>query len=107
MRRGDIVTVAAQGDHGKPRPALIIQTDLARETPLVLVLPLTSAGDAVKLARIPIQPNAETGLTTQSFAMLDRMISIQRDKVGPVIGHVDTATMTEISRALAVFVGLA
>lgn len=28
MRRGDIVTIALQGDYGKPRPALIIQSDL-------------------------------------------------------------------------------
>ncbi len=26
-RRGDLVTVALQGDYGKPRPALIIQFD--------------------------------------------------------------------------------
>jgi mRNA-degrading endonuclease toxin of MazEF toxin-antitoxin module len=27
VTRGDIVTVALQGDHGKPRPALIVQSD--------------------------------------------------------------------------------
>jgi mRNA interferase MazF len=27
MRRGDVVTVAAAGDHDKPRPAVIVQTD--------------------------------------------------------------------------------
>ena len=27
MRRGDVVTVAATGDYGKPRPAVIVQTD--------------------------------------------------------------------------------
>ena len=28
MNRGDLVTVALQGEHGKPRPALVIQSDL-------------------------------------------------------------------------------
>ena len=28
MNRGDPVTVALQGEHGKPRPALVIQSDL-------------------------------------------------------------------------------
>jgi mRNA interferase MazF len=27
MRRGDVVTVAATGDYGKPRPAVTVQTD--------------------------------------------------------------------------------
>jgi hypothetical protein len=27
MRRGDLVTIALQGDYGKPRPALIVQSD--------------------------------------------------------------------------------
>jgi mRNA interferase MazF len=28
MKRGDFVTIALQGDFGKPRPALVIQSDL-------------------------------------------------------------------------------
>ncbi len=32
MRRGDVVTVAAAGDYGKPRPAVIVQTDAFPET---------------------------------------------------------------------------
>ena len=27
MKRGDVVTVAAAGDYGKPRPAVVVQTD--------------------------------------------------------------------------------
>lgn len=27
MKRGDLVTVATSGDYGKPRPALVIQSD--------------------------------------------------------------------------------
>ncbi len=27
MTRGDFVTIASQGDFGKPRPALVMQTD--------------------------------------------------------------------------------
>ncbi|MBW4051170.1 MAG: type II toxin-antitoxin system PemK/MazF family toxin [Proteobacteria bacterium] len=27
MKRGDVVTVAASGDYGKPRPAVIVQTN--------------------------------------------------------------------------------
>jgi len=27
MKRGDVVTVAATGDYGKPRPAIVVQSD--------------------------------------------------------------------------------
>ena len=44
MRRGDLVVVAMQGDHGKPRPALVIQSDLFDQLATVTVLPLISSG---------------------------------------------------------------
>jgi mRNA-degrading endonuclease toxin of MazEF toxin-antitoxin module len=31
MRRGDVITVAAAGDCGKPRPAVIVQTDASQQ----------------------------------------------------------------------------
>lgn len=42
MTRGDFVTIALQGDFGKPRPALVIQADQFSEHPSVTVLPVTS-----------------------------------------------------------------
>jgi mRNA interferase MazF len=43
MRRGDLVTVAASGDYGKPRPAVIVQTDAFPENQAsVVVCQLTS-----------------------------------------------------------------
>ena len=32
MRRGDIVVVAAPGDYGKPRPAVVVQADALTES---------------------------------------------------------------------------
>ena len=42
MKRGDVVTVALQSDLGKPRPALVIQSDLCGAHPSVTILPVTS-----------------------------------------------------------------
>lgn len=39
--RGDFVTIATQGDFGKSRPALVIQSDLFHEQPTLTVLPVT------------------------------------------------------------------
>ena len=38
MRRGDVVVVAAAGDYGKPRPAVIVQTDAFSETHASVVI---------------------------------------------------------------------
>jgi mRNA interferase MazF len=106
--RGDIVVMALQGDHGKPRPALIVQSDMdALVSTHVAVLPLTSFASETPLLRIPIPATPTTGLSIQSFAMLDRMTTADRRKIGRVIGHVDNATLLAVNRAIAVFCGIA
>ena len=42
MRRGQFVVVATSGDYGKPRPALIVQSELFAELPSVVICPLTT-----------------------------------------------------------------
>jgi len=42
VRRGDLVTIAVADDYGKPRPALVIQSDAFRALGSVTVLRLTS-----------------------------------------------------------------
>jgi mRNA interferase MazF len=43
VQRGDFVTVALQGDFGKPRPALVIQADAFADHATVTVLLVSSA----------------------------------------------------------------
>jgi mRNA interferase MazF len=107
VTRGDIVTVALQGDHGKPRPALIVQADQFRESSHVALLLLTSFVSDAPLIRIPVDAAAATGLAGRSFAMLDRITTAPRQKIGRTIGRADDATMVEVNRSLAVFLGLA
>lgn len=107
MRRGDLVTVALQGDLGKPRPALVIQSDLFDMHPSVTILPVTSELRAAPLFRIAIYPNELNGLSKSSQVMVDKPQSISREKIGAVIGHLDDETMLAVNRALAVFLGFA
>ena len=107
MKRGDLATVALQGDLGKPRPALVIQSDLFSDHPSVAVLPVTSTLHAAPLFRIGIEPNASNGLRQLSQVMVDKMQAVPRSRVGPVFGRVDDETMLAVNRALAVFLGLA
>ncbi|TCS71772.1 transcriptional modulator of MazE/toxin MazF [Sulfuritortus calidifontis] len=105
MRRGDLVTVALQGDLGKPRPALVIQSDLFDAHPSVTILPVTSELRDAPLFRIALAPSDENGLSKPSQIMVDKPQSITREKIGKVIGHLDDETMLAVNRALAVFLG--
>ncbi|WP_207896201.1 type II toxin-antitoxin system PemK/MazF family toxin [Thiobaca trueperi] len=107
MMRGDLVTVAMQGDFGKPRPALVIQADPFNEHATVTVLPLTGTLVAAPLLRITLQPGAENGLQKPSQVMVDKTMTVKRDKVGPVFGRIDANAMVEVERCLAVFLGIA
>jgi len=107
MRRGDIVVVALQGDSGKPRPALIVQADWFDALSTIVVLPLTGSLREAVLTRIDIAPTEANGLLVASQVAVDRPQTIRREKVGKLIGRADDATMLEVNRALAVFLGLA
>ena len=105
--RGDLVTVAAQGDFGKPKPALVIQADPFSEHASVTILPITSTPAAAPLLRVPVQPSAENGLRKPSQVMVDKAMTVKRDKLGPVFGRIGADTLLEVERCLAVFLGIA
>ena len=107
MIRGDFVTIAMQSDFGKPRPALVIQADPFGEHTTVTVLPVTSKLVAAPLLRITVQPNVENGLQKPSQVMLDKTITVKRDKIGQAFGRIDVDAMVEVERCLAVFLGIA
>ena len=101
------MTIALQGDFGKPRPALVIQSDQFGEHATVTVLLVSSTLVDAPLFRITVQPNAETGLQKPSQVMIDKAMTVKRDKVGQVFGHLDADAMVEVERCLAVFLGIA
>jgi mRNA interferase MazF len=107
MTRGDVVTVAVQGDYGKPRPALIIQADHFHDHSSVTLLPITSTVVAAPLLRVSVQPSASNGLLKISQVMIDKAVTVRRDKLGQRIGTLSADTMVEVDRGLAVFLGIA
>lgn len=77
MTRGDFVTIAMQGDFGKPRPALVIQSDQFNEHATVTVLPVTSTLVAAPLLRVTVQPSLENGLQKASQMMVDKAMTVK------------------------------
>jgi mRNA interferase MazF len=107
MRRGDLVTVAAPGDYGKPRPALVIQSDLFEELPSVTPCLVTSALRHAPIFRITVDTSPDNGLRRVSQIQIDKVLTVARERIGGTIGRLDDETMLKINRSLAVFIGIA
>jgi mRNA interferase MazF len=108
MKRGDVVTVAATGDYGKPRPAIIVQTDaFPRNHASVVVCQMTSELVDAPHFRVTVEPNAENGLRVRSQVMADKPVTIRRERIGPPIGHLGSKDMGRLNMALAFVMGLA
>jgi mRNA interferase MazF len=105
--RGDLVTVAVQGGFGKPRPALVIQADLFSEHGSVTVLPVTSSLVEAPLLRVMANPSPGNGLQQPSQIMVDKAVTVRRDKLGRAFGCIEAETLLEVERCLAVFLGIA
>ncbi|MCE9681672.1 type II toxin-antitoxin system PemK/MazF family toxin [Halomonas alkalisoli] len=105
MRRGDLVTIALSGNFGKPRPALVIQSGQFSGTATVTVLLLSSTLVDAPLIRLDVKPAHENGLRRQSQIMVDKPMTVKREKVGEPFGHLDDGAMVAVNRALAVFLG--
>jgi mRNA interferase MazF len=107
VKRGDLVTVAISGDYGKPRPALIIQSDNLPQTDSVLVCLLTTDPFAAPLYRLSLPADSATGLRQTSQVMVEKIMAVRRERCGAPIGRADTAAMLALSRLLAFVVGIA
>lgn len=108
MRRGDLVTVAAAGDYGKPRPAVIVQTDAFPETHAsVVVCQMTSELSDAPDFRVTIDPSETNGLRAPSQVMADKPVTIRRERVGRTIGRLSAQDVRRLNIALAFVMGLA
>ena len=107
MRRGELVMVAMPGDFATPRPALVIQSDRFGHTGTVTVLLLSGTPGDAPLLRLTVQPSPQNGLRKASQVMVDKAMSVKRDKLGPPFGRLDDESMLAVTRSLAVFHGLA
>lgn len=107
MRRGDFVTIAMQGDFGKPRPALVIQSDQFDAHATVTVLLVSSTLIDAPLFRLTVDPTPENGLRMRSQVMVDKTMTVKCDKIGQVIGRLDDDGMIAVNRSLALWIGLA
>ena len=108
MKRGNVVTVAMQGDFGKPRPALVLQADVFSDIHATVTVALISSEIVqAPIFRLDIEPNETNGLSRPSQVQIDKIMSIRSEKIGSVIGELNDVMMVRVNRALALWLGLA
>jgi mRNA interferase MazF len=59
------------------------------------------------LFRLTVDPTPKNGLRKPSQIMVDKIMTVRRDKVGESFGQIDDATMLAVNRALVLFLGFA
>ncbi len=108
MRRGDVVVVAAAGDYGKLRPAVVVQTNAFPEShPSVVICQMTSDVVHAPDFRVTIEPNEKNGLRTRSQVMADKPVTVRRERIGRLVGRLTDADIGRLNIALAFVMGLA
>jgi mRNA interferase MazF len=108
MKRGDVVVVAAAGDYGKPRPAVVVQTDaLPQVHASVVICQMTSELTEAPDFRVTIDPSATNGLHLRSQVMADKPVTVRRERIGQVLGSLEPTDMARLNVALAFVMGLA
>lgn len=108
MRRGDVVVVATASDYGKPRPAVIVQTDAFPEAHAsVVICQMTSEIVDAPDFRVTIDPGSGNGLRARCQIMADKPVTVRRRRIGQPIGRLDDSEIGRLNIALAFVMGLA
>lgn len=107
LKRGDVITVALPGDYGKPRPAIVIQSDRLPATDSVLVCLSTTNRRDLPLYRLPVDPSPRNGLRYPSDIMADKLMAVTRNKVGTVVGSLEPEQLAKLTLMLTSLIGAA
>ncbi|MCC6264459.1 MAG: type II toxin-antitoxin system PemK/MazF family toxin [Bryobacterales bacterium] len=111
LRRGTVVVVDLDPTVGHEqrgmRPCIIVSDPnitADQRFPLVCVVPITGTpGEG--LLYPPLLPG-KSGLSKESFALVDQLRSIDKRRVRRVFGDLEVSEMAAIDEALSVFLGL-
>ncbi len=86
---------------------MIIQANLFAGTATLTLLLLTSSLVDAPLIRVTVHPAPGNGLSRPSQVMVDKVVTVRQERLGPVFGRLDDEMMLAITRSLAVFLGIA
>jgi mRNA interferase MazF len=107
VRRGDILIVSIRGYAGKPRPAVVVQSDHFLPGNTVAVCPTTGDSAGVRSLRPAIEPDATNNLKQRSWVMIDKVSIVEMSRIGRHMGKMTVDQMRIVDQRLALFLGLA
>ena len=107
LTRGAVVTASVGDPAGKPRPFVVLRSDHFAEHAMVTLVAFTATPNETPTLRVPVESSADNGLRETSLAMIDRVTSVSRERIGEVIGQLADADLTAITHAVAVYLGIA
>ena len=111
IRRGDIyyadLSPVVGSEQGGIRPVLILQNDVGnRYSPTVIAAAITSRMGKTKLpTHIDIYAD-RVGLQKDSVVLLEQMRTIDKQRLGEKMGHLDNETMSAVNAAITISLGL-
>ena len=100
-------TSAGSGYVGKPQPVVIVQDDRFDATAPVTLCAFTTDPTDAPLIRLLVEADETTGIREPSRLMVDKVTTISRSKLGERVGQLRDDDVIRLTRALAVFLGLA
>lgn len=108
MKRGDIVVVAPPGAYGKPRHAVVVQSDALTEAGIesVILCLMSSTLVEAPLFRLKIEASEYNSLEQASQIMADKLLTVPRKRVDRVIGGLNDEELLRLNRTLAFVVGI-
>ena len=104
--RGEVWTIAGGAGRltSKPRPVLVMRSDLFAESDFVTVALLTSMS-VDSPTRVAI--GTSTGLDRDSYVMADKLHTIPTASFGTRVGLVPARVMADVERAVLIYLGIA
>jgi len=85
---------------------IIVQSDAFSYTSSVTICPLTSYRSPLEI-HPTIIPNYRNGLARTSYAMVDKLSTVKKERIHQMVGRLDQADVAEINRAIILFLALA
>jgi mRNA interferase MazF len=115
MRRGEIRMVdldpARGSEADKRRPAVVVSNDRANASAarlgrgVLTIVPITSDVSRVYPFQVLLSPE-ESGLRVDSKAQAEQVRAVSVDRLGPVLGRLDGASLGALDEALRLHLGL-
>ncbi len=105
-KRGELWTLAGGGGNltSKPRPALIITSDVFADFDFVTVL-LVTTDQTEAFTRIPVPATKQTGLTEPSMIQVDKIVTVHRRNLRQRCGYVTPTVLAKVREVVSAYLG--